>query len=310
MTGAATVLMVGDTSLDTTMLVDAVPAQDEKVLARRLVEDVGGVAANSAVAAAVAGASVRLETVLGADAAAVECVRALRAAGVEVHAERDSDRTARALIVLDGCGEKRLILAPGSRFYPDARRCDAVDLSGVGWVHTAVYDAAAAKRLVARCRRAGIPWSVDLEPATLGEGLPALTDVLDGAAAVFCNARAASLLGYRAAEQLFAAGVRQVILTAGRDGATLVTAAGSHSAEPVAVADGEVVDTTGAGDCLAGSFVARTLHGDAAIDALGYAVTAASLSCAGVGAHPTYPAPATVRARLANRTELRGAVDT
>ncbi|MQA02840.1 MAG: hypothetical protein GEV07_09010 [Streptosporangiales bacterium] len=307
MTSTATVLVVGDASLDTTVLVDQVPAPDEKVLAHRLVEGVGGVAANSAIAAAVAGAPVRLETALGQDTAAAECLRGLRAAGVDVRAEHDSDRTARALILLDGHGEKRLVLAPGSQFYPSVQRCGTLRLDGVGWMHTAAYDAVAARRLVDRCRQAAIPWSVDLEPATLGNGLAVLADVLRGAAVVFCNTRAAALLGQDAAEQLTAAGAQHLVMTAGPAGATLVTAGTSIRVEPPATAV-DVVDTTGAGDCLAGSYVARTLHGDAAPDALAYAVAAASLSCAGLGAHPAYPTPTAVKARLSQPTEQRGAV--
>lgn len=304
---AATVLVVGDTSFDTTVLVDQVPAPDEKVRSRALTEDVGGVAANSAVAATVAGVTARLETTLGADAAGRECLRRLQVAGVETHAEHNSDRTARALVVLDAQGEKRLILTPGSTFYPDEQRCRTLDLDGVAWVHTAVYDIDAAHHLVDRCSRANIPWSVDLEPATFDQGLASLASVLDGAATVFCNSRAAALLGPHAANQLLEAGVSKVIMTCGAAGAELVTDEASvHIDAPRTVP--EIVDTTGAGDCLAGSFVARTLLGDPAADALAYAVSAASLSCAWLGTHRTYPKAAAVRAALNHPTRRQGAV--
>lgn len=288
----AELLVVGDASWDTTTLVDHVPAPDEKVMTSALVEDVGGVAANSAVAAKVAGVLTRLVTVLGDDAAGDDCVRRLEESGVDVHADRDSDRTARALVLLDGSGEKRLVLAPGNTFYPNQRRCRDLDLGDVTWLHTAAYDRAAAALLVRRCRAAGIRWSVDLEPATLDEGLPALSEVLTGAEVVFCNARALQMLDGHVA-RLLDMGVHAVVVTRGPDGASLLTLEGQHTVA-AAVRPHDVVDTTGAGDCLAGSYVARVLSGDTRDDALRYAVTAASLSCTGLGARPTYPLPVTV----------------
>ena len=58
-----TALFVGDVSWELTLPVDQLPAPDEKVHADRAAEGPGGLVGNAAVAAALAGASVR--TVIG-----------------------------------------------------------------------------------------------------------------------------------------------------------------------------------------------------------------------------------------------------
>lgn len=298
-----TVLVAGDTSWDVTARVEHVPGPDEKIFTSQLAEDVGGVATNAAVAAALAGADVRLATAVGDDRAGADCLRRLADREVSVDAQV-LGVTTRVFVVLDRDGEKRLILAPGSRMYPTNSYCEDVDLAGVSWLHTAAYDRAAATVLVDRCRRTEIPWSLDLEPATLVDGVSALTPVLDGASVVFCNERAAHVLGEHPVNALRALGVRTVLLTEGQRGAELATGAGTEHvpAPPLP----EVVDTTGAGDCLAGSFVAHVAGGVPYGDALAFAVTAASLSCTALGGQSAYPSSAAVRAALAGPEADRG----
>nr|WP_236638008.1 PfkB family carbohydrate kinase [Mangrovicoccus ximenensis] len=52
-----------------------------------------------------------------------------------------------------------------------------------------------------------------------------------------------------------------------------------------------IADTTGAGDCLAGWFLACRARGLGPEAALNDAVTAATLSCGSVGAQAGYPLP-------------------
>ena len=162
----------------------------------------------------------------------------------------------------------------------------AVALDDIGWMHTAIYDPAAAQALIERCRIAGIPWSIDLEPASFTQGIASLAPHLAGAAIVFCNGRAADALGGDAATRLQAMGVRAVILTEGPHGATWCEGSTrQHVAAPAVVP----VDTTGAGDCLAGWVVAGLMAGRATNLVLADAVHAASLSCTRPGAQLSYP---------------------
>ena len=283
-----TVLLAGDIGMDTTLAVGHVPDADEKVIADAATDHVGGVVANAARAAVLAGARSRLLCAVGADTAGREAVAQLRAAGVDVAATTVAGATCRAVILVDVDGEKRLILVPGASMYPPPAAIRSADAAHAGWVHTAAYDPVGAAELAGACREAGVPWSVDLEPATIPADRGLLGPVLSGAAAVFCNRRAAAVLGAGAVEWLLGLGVRNVVLTLGASGARAVGAFGVLDVPPPPAMP-PVIDTTGAGDCLAGWFAGRMDAGDRLPDALAEAVTAASLSCGRPGAQPSYP---------------------
>lgn len=83
-------------------------------------------------------------------------------------------------------------------------------------------------------------------------------------------------------------GARQVILKMGGDGVLMASAEG-RSRVPGHVVD--VRDTTGAGDCFDGCFVARLTLGDSVAQAVAYANAAAALSTGGFGAVAPIPRP-------------------
>lgn len=288
MTTGSEVLFVGDIGLDTTVALSHLPQSDEKVVASAVADHTGGVVANAAVACHRAGADVRLLCGIGDDPAGSHAVNELRGAGIVVDARVIPGTTCRAFIVLEPAGEKRLILIPGVSMYPGADQVRSVSLDDVAWVHTAAYDPDAAALLAARCRDADLPWSVDLEPATFNRDPSGLAASLCGAAVVFVNTPAARDLGDGAANWLLDHGVRAVILSRGSQGAVWTSATTQARAHPPE-AVGPVIDTTGAGDCLAGWFIAETLAGLDPASALTSAVAAASLSCTRVGAQASYP---------------------
>jgi ribokinase len=284
------VLFVGDVSWDTTTLVTHVPAPDEKVLADDFVEGVGGVVANAAAAAALSGAAVSLACALPVDTTGAQVRQALLALGIDVIASASRGPLCRAVVLLDPQGEKRLMLWPGATMYPAEDLVAALDLRGVAWVHTAAYDAAAASLLADRCRQAGIPWSLDLEPATMPDGVSALTDALRGCRTVFVNARASAALGGSPVRRLLDMGTREIVLTQGPVGATW-TDGSSQVRVPAPTPASAVRDTTGAGDALAGWYVSLRAENQTPAQALARAVLAATVSCAALGASPSYPRP-------------------
>ena len=131
--------------------------------------------------------------------------------------------------------------------------------------------------------------------------------VLSGAAVVFCNQRAEEQLGGDAVAWLLGLGVGRVILTRGPLGVRVVGAAERFDIRPPAGLPA-AVDTTGAGDCLAGWFAGRMAAGDDLPSALAEAVTAASLSCVHPGAQPSYPHRSDVLSVGAAHTVKTGAV--
>ena len=78
-----------------------------------------------------------------------------------------------------------------------------------------------------------------------------------------------------------------MVLKLGKDGSIIDD---GHGRKPVAALQVEAVDATGAGDCFAGSLLARRCKGDSWEDAVRYANVAAALSTLGYGAVEACPA--------------------
>ncbi|WP_405913410.1 carbohydrate kinase family protein [Streptomyces sp. NBC_00963] len=289
-----TAVFVGDTVFDTTIRVGSLPAADEKVVSDHLTDSVGGVVTNAAVACSLTGTPTRLVSSVGTDVAGRECAAQAESLGLDFRPEVSAGASSRAVITIAEDGEKHLILVPGARMYPSEAVCRQLSLAHTGWLHTAVYDPEAARTVISRCAESGVPWSVDLEPATFPEGIETLADHIDGAATVFCNAHAARAIGPAAVRTLFELGARSVVFTEGSYGARWCAPGCAEVTVPVVRDTAPVADTTGAGDCLAGSFVGMMLDTGDPLESLRYAVTAASRSCSGLGGHPSYATRAEV----------------
>jgi ribokinase len=286
-------LFVGDGSWDTTQRIPRLPAPDEKINSIEFVEASGGVAANAAIACSRTGIATRALVRLGQDDAAAWVTRSLGRASVGVIADQAAGLTTRATILLEPDGEKRLLLFGGAGLYPSIEAVAAVDLSDIRWVHTTLYCPESAAVLIVRCQESRIPVSVDLEPGSF-ETLSSVAHLLEKSEVVFCNSRTEKRLG-DAVSALLHAGVKSIVRTRGANGASWHDSSSGHY---VAVPKGLVVDTTGAGDCLAGWFIGERLAGRSPADALVRAVHAASLSCAELGSNKAYPSRQDVETSL------------
>jgi len=295
-------LFVGDVGIDLTLAARRLPEPDEKLVVDAASEAPGGVVTNAAVACGRAEARVRVLIRVGADGAGRAVLEMLAAEDIAVSAQVSPGLTCRAVTILEPHGEKRLLLFPGVSMFPTAEQVTETSLDGVGWVHTAAYDRPVALLLIDRCRRHGIPWSLDIEPATFPGGIDELAAHICGGALVFCNSRAAAAIGGDAAARLLAMGAGSVVLTLGRDGAVLCT---PTERTTVAPPPSEIVDTTGAGDCLAGWFVAERLAGSDPGTALRCGVAAATISCGRVGAHASFPTRSSIREALGRQAARR-----
>lgn len=288
-------LFVGDVTMDLTMVVDHVPGPDEKVHALRSVEATGGVVSNAAVAAASSGVPVRLAVQVGDDPASDAALHQLSGSGLHVEAARRPGGLSRVVVLIEPHGEKRLVLDPGVSLAPDAEAVGAVSLGAVSHVHTALYGEAA-RDLIERCRTLGIGWSLDLEPASFPYGVETIADVVNGAAILFLNERAAARIGANASQRLLDMGALRVVSTLGPAGARYDEPGRSVTCRPPSSLP--VVDTTGAGDCLAGWFLAGFVEGSPVEQILARAVTAASLSCGSLGAQASYPSLPLIQSHL------------
>ncbi|MDH6577844.1 PfkB family carbohydrate kinase [Kitasatospora sp. MAP5-34] len=264
-------LVIGDVVTDIVAL-HGRPIAPQTDTAARIAVRPGGSAANTAAWAARAGAGdVRLLSRVGADSA--EWHRAeLLAAGVRPRLAVDGElATAVVICLVDGAAERTFVTDTGAagRLGPD----DWVPglLEGVGRIHLSGYllftepGRRLAALVIAAAVAARVPVSVD--PASTGFierlGVREFLAAAEGTALLLPNLAEARLLtgtddSVAAAERL-SASWGEAVVKLGPQGA--VAARGGTVLAHVPAADGEAVDTTGAGDAFAGGFLAARLAG-------------------------------------------------
>ena len=263
-----TVVVVGGVNQDVTVHAVTRPGGGETVVGSGPFATSGGKGANQAVAAAYAGASVRLCGVVGDDAAGGEQLDRLRDAGVDVSRVRRARNTSTgmALILLTPDGENSIVVGTGANadLNPDdvaAAIDEDVDVvlaqtePGVATVHAAAEHArSCSARLV-----------VNAAPV---EGL-AVDLLLHADPLVVNEHEAADLLReHGIADEVSVEGLaralrehlgcRSVVVSLGAAGASVSDAENDQNVTAPAV---RAVDTTGAGDVLVGVVAARLAQG-------------------------------------------------
>lgn len=159
---------------------------------------------------------------------------------------------------------------------------------------------AAAQAAVGRARTAGalVSLSVNHRPA-LGAPADHVAALARDADVVFVAADEAHAVFGSAGESALAealGGVPEVVLTLGAGGCVLL-ASGARTAAPAL--EVELVDAAGAGDALAGAYLATRLAGGTPAEALTVGSTAAGLSCRARGCALSYPGRDEVERSLA-----------
>ena len=276
------VTVVGSVNVDEVVRVERLPREGETVSGGSFARHGGGKGANQAVAAARAGATTRMVGCVGDDPLGDGALAELRAAGVDVeHVARAGDAaTGVALIVVDGEGRNQIAVAPGANRLVGAAPAAFAGDTGVALLSFEAPDDA----LVHAARTAlDAGWRVVVNPAPVRDVPKA---VLAAHPILVPNEHeAVQLTGVadleRAARVLQATSGAPVIVTLGAQGALLVDGDEAIRVDAPVV---DVVDTTGAGDCLCGTLAARLAAGDPIGRALEQAVAAASLSTTTPGA--------------------------
>ena len=144
----------------------------------------------------------------------------------------------------------------------------------------------------ARARAAGLRVMYSAAPFDLA----ALQAVLPHATHLLMNEGEAQALAAATGTALADLPVEAVVVTRGAAGADWVSSTGTLH---VPAFPATPVDTTGAGDCFAGSLAARLDLGDPPETALRYAAAAAAIQVTRPGAAPAMPTEPEVRAMLA-----------
>ena len=302
------VVVVGAVNVDFVVAADRLPGPGETVVGPRVECFGGGKGANAAVAAARAGADVRLIGAVGDDDTGRVALDELRADGVRVDgvAVLDGVPTGVALIVVDAAGENQIAVGAGANggLERDRVRDALVDaLPDVDCVLVSTEIPLAAVAVAVETATAvGVPCV--LNPAPVLPGLAGLLVPRPGLRGPLLTPNVGELAALTGPGPT---GVRAVGLAA-RTGAAVIVTLGGEGAlvvEPGGVVEHlppcptTVCDTTGAGDTFNGVLAAHLAAGVDLGAAARAANVAAALSVGHIGARAGMPTAEAVSEALA-----------
>jgi ribokinase len=297
------ITVFGSINLDLIGGVDRLPRPGETVAGTSFSTAPGGKGANQALAAARAGAAVRMAGAVGRDAFAEAALALLKSGGVDLARVRAVDGpTGVALILVESEGENVIAVIPGANGTMNEADAAGLEFSPEDVLLLQLEVPVAAIEAAARRARAAgarvllnfAPYRADalsvLQYAThliVNESECALI-----AEALTCQAEDLAGQAAALAEKLNVA----VIVTLGKEGALVVEGRRLDRASALKV---RAIDTVGAGDTFCGYLAAAFSEGLLLPQALELAASAASLACTKPGAQPAIPHRADVQAATA-----------
>ena len=305
------IVILGVFVADTSYRAERMPRIGETILGNSFILGPGGKGSNQAVAAARAGGNVHFVTRLGKDPFADIALETWKDAGVTPVVTRhgDSYTGAAFIFVDDKTGDNAIIVSPGA-----AREISVEDIEarrnlieGASILVTQLEQPIdAACRALEIARDAGVRTILNPAPAAdLPSGMLSLCDFVtpnESEAEGLTGIPVASVEDAdRAAEAFLAAGAGAAIITLGENGAFYKDA--SDAVHVPAAFAGDVVETTGAGDAFNGGFAAALAEGQASVDAVRFACTAAGISVTRPGTAPSMPSRREIELLLADGTE-------
>jgi ribokinase len=300
-----TVVVVGNAVVDVAYQVERLPGSGETVLARGRSVDVGGKGLNQALIAHRAGAVVRFCAGLGRDPAAGIIRACLAAEGLSTAwLVSVSCATDESIVYVAGSGENCIVSTDEA-----ARQLTPADtegvLVGVAPGDVLILQGNLSREVTGMClaRAHAREATTILNPAPIGFDYTGLWPMVD--IAILNQIEAQTLTGEVAmdaeAAVLRSRGAGKVVLTLGAEGALVYEA--SAPPQPVPAPAVIAVDTTGAGDVLAGVLAAGVDRGLALLPAVRWAVAAASHKVTRRGTSSGFPTSDELAA-LAAATDL------
>jgi ribokinase len=300
------IVVLGSINIDLVVRVEELARPGETVSGEDLRLFPGGKGANQAVAAAMAGASVRMVGAIGKDGFADIAMRGLKEAGIDIQPIRAVERpTGVALIAVDRRGQNSITVAPGANFSVTASWLQGSVQVGDHLALQLEIPLDEVERAIAIAKANGARICLNAAPAKeLPEHAYAGLDYL------VVNETEAQMIAARYGLPLspdgFARAARQrwggaTIVTLGGEGALGV---GNSHASRVRAPSVVAVDTTAAGDSFLGAFLAALDAGRGLERGLKEGVAAGSLACTKEGAQTSMPFAHEIK-DLADRLEVR-----
>ncbi len=277
--------VIGNAAFDETLSIADFPAPGASIFGAVLARDAGGKGLNQAVALARTGLACRLTAAIGRDARGAEIARLLSPEPVEARLVTIEGVASDLSIILMTAGGENAVITTrnaAAAFTPDMARA-ALEGAAPGdlLVMQGNMSAEATRAALAHARALGMGSAVNPSPMQAY-----FADIWPLVDCVFVNEGEAAAFG--GAEALLAAGPREVVMTRGARGASLIRVEGRVDvpAHPC-----EVVDTTGAGDCFMAVALASAARRGTRLDtqALAHAARAAALTVARAGALTALP---------------------
>ncbi len=301
-----TIVVVGSINMDLAVRCPRVPSPGETILGSELRESPGGKGANQAVAAGRLGAGVAMVGCVGADSYGAALRASLEQSGVDIGSVlARGERSGVAIIQVAEAGENSIVVVPGANALvtPSDVEMALEGLPGARLMLLQLELPLATVQAAARLAKAR-EMRVILDPAPvqpLPDDLLRHIDILtpnEGEAArlVGHNGRVDVGSASRIAARLHERGPASVLVKLGPDGVVVLDQDAWYHVPGIHVA---TVDTTAAGDCLAGALAARLASGAALGDAVRFANAAAALSTTRKGAQTSMPLREDVLALLA-----------
>ena len=292
-----TVWVVGSINLDLMSRVRRFPRPGETVTGTDVEESPGGKGANQAVASARMGAPTHMVGCVGNDDVGRQLMAFLTSEEVDVSGVATVDvSTGRAIVTVDDSGENQIVLAPGANAAVTLDHLEPLAVAPADVVLCqGEIPAEVSAQALAIARDAGAVGILDPAPASAE-----LTSAVAVAALCTPNETELGVLAGRPVdagaptEELTEMALRargdaalDMIVTLGRQGVLWVPPIG----DPVHLAADEVVvvDSTGAGDCFAGTMASGLSDGLDVGRSLRRAISAASLSVTRPGAASSMP---------------------
>ena len=281
--------------MDLTVRVRRLPLPGETIRGATLLRTNGGKGANQAVAAARLGADVVFITCLGNDASGGMLSAQFAADGIDTSCIKlSATPTGTALIFVDDNAENCIAVAPGSNNDLLPADIDAArsTMEGASYLLVQlVIPMPTVVRAVELAHSLGI--KTIMNPAPMN---PVPEDLFSRIWLITPNQTEAEQLtgvhveseddAARAAEVLFAKGIKNVIVTMGSKGSLVCTPEGREFVPSRKV---KAIDTTGAGDVYNGALVAALSQGKSLIEAARVATLASSIAVTRMGAQTSAP---------------------
>ena len=290
------IAVVGSYATGLTMKVERLPSRGETLLGTGYRVDHGGKGSNQAVGCARLGAPVSFVARIGHDsfgASALALYRDERVNAEEVRQVAQAPTGVGFIVVEAAGGHNFIAIDPGANELltaADVTASSALESAAVVLTQLEIPVAAAEAAMARGRSQAAItilnPAPVRPLPASILQKVDVLTPNEAEAKVLAGHAPDAEIAAEDVAHELIRAGVKQVVMTLGENGALIVTASSSTRIPAIHVA---AVDTTGAGDAFNAGLATALARGASLEVAVQFAAVTGGLAVTKEGVIPSLP---------------------